>query len=73
MARRQRRSSARAGSLVQRHDAKIGAFVASAVCSGILDLAEQGLREGFNGARDAMVSYPLLASEKGAAQRIAVS
>jgi hypothetical protein len=34
------------------------------VCAGISDLAEQGLRKGVNGARDAMVSYPLLVSEK---------
>lgn len=54
------------------YDARAGAFVASAVFAGIRDLAKQGWQDAFNGARDAMVSYPLLVSADGAS-RVAVS
>jgi Phosphodiester glycosidase len=54
------------------YDAKAGAFVASAVFAGIRDLAKQSWQDAFDGARDAMVSYPLLVSEEGTS-RVAAS
>jgi hypothetical protein len=54
------------------YDARAGAFVASAVFVGIRDLAKQSWQDAFDGARDAMVSYPLLVSADGAS-RVAVS
>jgi hypothetical protein len=47
------------------YDARAGAFVASAAFTGIKDLAQQSWQEAFKGARDAMVSYPLLVSQDG--------
>jgi hypothetical protein len=47
------------------YDAKAGAFVASAVFAGVQDLAKQSWQDAFNGAHDAMVSYPLLVSSDG--------
>jgi hypothetical protein len=47
------------------YDASAGAFVASAAFTGIRDLAHQSWQDAFKGARDAMVSYPLLVSEDG--------
>jgi hypothetical protein len=47
------------------YDARAGAFVASASFTGIRDLAGQSWQEAFKGARDAMVSYPLLLAEDG--------
>jgi hypothetical protein len=47
------------------YDARAGAFVASAAFAGIKDLAQQSWQDAFKGARDAMVSYPLLVSEDG--------
>jgi hypothetical protein len=47
------------------YDAKAGAFVASADFVGIRDLAKQRWQGAFEGAHDAMVSYPLLLSENG--------
>jgi hypothetical protein len=54
------------------YDARAGAFVASAVFTGVRDLATQSWQDAFDGARDAMVSYPLLISADGA-NRVAVS
>jgi Phosphodiester glycosidase len=48
------------------YEARAGAFVASAASAGIRDLAQQSWQDAFKGARDAMVSYPLLVSENGA-------
>jgi hypothetical protein len=53
------------------YDARAGAFVASAESAGIRDLARQGWRDAFKGARDAMVSYPVLVSEDGANRVVA--
>jgi hypothetical protein len=44
------------------YDAKAGAFVASSAFTGIRDLAQQDWRTAFQGADNAMVSYPLLVS-----------
>jgi hypothetical protein len=49
----------------QTYDARAGAFVASASFAGIRDLAGQSWQDAFKGARDAMVSYPLLVTEDG--------
>jgi hypothetical protein len=53
------------------YDARAGAFVASAAFVGIRDLAQQSWQDAFKGARDAMVSYPLLASGDGASRVVA--
>ena len=53
------------------YDARAGAFVASAESAGIRDLASQNWQDAFQGARDAMVSYPLLVSEDGASRVVA--
>jgi hypothetical protein len=53
------------------YDARAGAFVASAAFTGIRDLARQSWQVAFEGARDAMVSYPLLVSEDGADRVVA--
>jgi hypothetical protein len=53
------------------YDARAGAFVASAAFTGIRDLAQQSWQDAFKGARDAMVSYPLLVSEDGASRVVA--
>jgi hypothetical protein len=53
------------------YDARAGAFVASAAFAGIRDLAHQSWQDAFKGARDAMVSYPLLVSEDGANRVVA--
>jgi hypothetical protein len=50
------------------YDARAGAFVASADSAGIRDLAQQNWQDAFKGARDAMVSYPLLVSDSGASR-----
>jgi hypothetical protein len=50
------------------YDAKAGAFIASAGFTGIRDLARQSWQDAFTGARDAMVSYPLLIGEDGASR-----
>jgi hypothetical protein len=50
------------------YDARAGAFVASAASAGIGDLAQQSWQNAFQGARDAMVSYPLLVSENAASR-----
>lgn len=42
------------------YDAKAGAFVSSNTSTGILDLSHQDWKSAFQGAHDAMVSYPLL-------------
>jgi hypothetical protein len=42
------------------YEAKAGAFVASATFTGIRNLADEDWQTSFQGARDAMVSYPLL-------------
>ena len=42
------------------YDAKAGAFVASSTFTGIRDLAHEDWRTAFQGADNAMVSYPLL-------------
>jgi hypothetical protein len=42
------------------YDAKAGAFVASPTFTGIRNLAHEDWRTAFQGADDAMVSYPLL-------------
>jgi Phosphodiester glycosidase len=42
------------------YDAKAGAFVASAAFTGIRDLAREDWRTAFQGADNAMVSYPLI-------------
>jgi hypothetical protein len=44
------------------YDAKAGAFVASSAFTGIRDLAQQDWMTAFQGADNAMVSYPLLVS-----------
>lgn len=44
------------------YDARAGAFVASASSAGVYDLAGTDWRAAFQGATDAMVSYPLLLS-----------
>jgi Phosphodiester glycosidase len=54
------------------YDARAGAFVASPVFAAVRDLATQSWQDAFDGARDAMVSYPLLVSADGA-NRVAVS
>jgi Phosphodiester glycosidase len=48
-----------------RYDAKHGAFVASDASTGIRDLASQDWQTAFDGAHDAMVSYPLLLAADG--------
>jgi hypothetical protein len=53
------------------YDARAGAFVASSVSAGIRDLARQSWQNAFQGARDAMVSYPLLVAEDGASRVVA--
>jgi hypothetical protein len=53
------------------YDAKAGAFVASADFVGIRDLAQKSWQEAFADAHDAMVSYPLLLSEKGSSRVVA--
>jgi hypothetical protein len=47
------------------YDAKAGAFVASDTSAGIRDLGHEDWRAAFQGASDAMVSYPLLIGEDG--------
>jgi hypothetical protein len=47
------------------YDAKAGAFVAAADFVGVRDLGPQSWQAAFAGAHDAMVSYPLLVSERG--------
>jgi hypothetical protein len=54
------------------YDARAGAFVASTIFASVRDLAMQTWQDAFDGARDAMVSYPLLVSADGAS-RVAVS
>jgi hypothetical protein len=54
------------------YDARAGAFVASPAFAAVRDLATQSWQDAFYGARDAMVSYPLLVSA-GGASRVAVS
>lgn len=54
------------------YDARAGAFVASVASAGIRDLARQSWQDAFKGARNAMVSYPLLVSEDGTS-RVAAS
>jgi len=54
------------------YDARAGAFVASPVFAAVRDLAMQSWQDAFAGARDAMVSYPLLVSAD-TAHRVAVS
>src|SRR5262249_39080689 len=44
----------------QEYEAKAGAFVASSSFTGVRDLKELDWRAAFEGATDAMVSYPLL-------------
>jgi hypothetical protein len=44
----------------QDYDAKAGAFVASPTFTGIRDLAQEDWRTAFQGAENAMVSFPLL-------------
>jgi len=46
----------------QTYDARAGAFVASAASAAVHDLAATDWRIAFQGATDAMVSYPLLLS-----------
>jgi Phosphodiester glycosidase len=53
------------------YDARAGAFVASAAFAGIRDLAGQSWQDAFKGARDAMVSYPLLVSGDGLSRVVA--
>jgi hypothetical protein len=53
------------------YDARAGAFVASDEVAGIRDLARQSWQDAFKGARDAMVSYPLLVSEDGTSRAVA--
>jgi len=57
-----------AGTLMgpKEYDARAGAFVASDAFIGVRDLAHQSWQEAFRGAHDAMVSYPLLLSERRA-------
>jgi hypothetical protein len=45
------------------YDAKAGAFVASPSFTGIRDLAQEDWRTAFQGADNAMVSYPLLVAD----------
>jgi len=45
------------------YDAKAGAFVASPNFTGIRDLSHEDWRKAFEGADNAMVSYPLLISD----------
>jgi hypothetical protein len=45
------------------YDAKAGAFVASSSFTGIRDLAREDWERAFEGADNAMVSYPLLLSD----------
>ena len=47
------------------YPARHGAFVASDAGTGVRDLARQPWQEAFAGARDAMVSYPLLLAADG--------
>jgi hypothetical protein len=47
----------------QDYDARAGAFVASASFTGIRDLAREDWRTAFQGADNAMVSYPLLVAD----------
>jgi hypothetical protein len=42
------------------YDAKAGAFVSSGTFTGIQDLSHEDWKSAFQGAHDAMVSYPLL-------------
>ena len=44
----------------QNYDAKAGAFIATANAAGVRDLDHSDWRVAFNGAENAMVSYPLL-------------
>lgn len=48
-----------------RYDARAGAFVATAGTADIKDLTRTDWRHAFAGARNAMVSYPLLIGEDG--------
>jgi hypothetical protein len=48
------------------YDAKAGAFVSADGTAGIADLRHRSWQSAFAGARDAMVSYPLLIGEDGA-------
>jgi hypothetical protein len=53
------------------YDARAGAFVASADFAAIRDLARQSWQDAFKGARDAMVSYPLLMAADGRSRAVA--
>jgi len=53
------------------YDARAGAFVATAAAAGITDLAQLKWQDAFAGARDAMVSYPLLMSADGTSRVVA--
>ena len=45
------------------YDARAGAFVSSPTCSGVRDLADTDWESAFQGAQDAMVSFPLLLAD----------
>ena len=47
------------------YDARAGAFVAGDTTADVRDLSKQDWRHAFAGARNAMVSYPLLIGEDG--------
>ena len=53
------------------YDARAGAFVATPASAGIRDLAKLNWQDALAGARDAMVSYPLLLSGNGASRVVA--
>ncbi len=55
----------------QTYDARAGAFIASEGLAGIRDLAQESWQHAFRGARDAMVSYPLLVSGDDARRVVA--
>ncbi|MFT8244213.1 phosphodiester glycosidase family protein [Roseomonas sp. BN140053] len=50
------------------YDAQHGAFVATEAGAGLRDLATESWQAAFAGARDAMVSYPLLLAADGASR-----
>ncbi len=49
----------------EEYDARHGAFIASSKIAGIVDLKDRDWHVAFAGARDAMVSYPLLLASDG--------
>lgn len=49
----------------RQYDARAGAFVAGDGTADVRDLSKEGWRHAFAGARNAMVSYPLLIGEDG--------